>query len=351
MSKFKIIGVAVLIAVVGIVAGLGIRAVMGRSGSSSGVANKDIPGDAKGFAWGITMLTFPFPTYVADFTDKQIAEADELGVNYLRIDYSPSNPGATEKAVQAALDKGMRVVLVIPFGPKDIFTDKDLEKNTTSYVTNIVTRFKGKVAVYQLATEVASVSLKNNASLHGIELKDYPTASLSAVTTWVKTAAEAVKQTDPTAKRLVNDQWVHTGFFDNYIAKGGEFDILGWNWFSDMGDSMDMPVLDASKNQTYELMTKLKGYGKPIWLTEVNRRMGSQGGKEKDQAAFIKTMTDYVKTQPAIKGFFVFNLLEDQVAPAQEKGYGILTASDATGVQKITGRKPAYDTYKKAIKN
>jgi hypothetical protein len=338
-----IIGI-IAIAIIGLGAGWIFRSLKGGSSTTS---NLNVY-DTSDFAWGVTLLTFPFPVYNEGFTATQTTEAEKLGINYVRIDYVPSNPKAAEVAVDDAIKNGLKTVLVIPFGPKDIFTDKNLESSATTYVTDIVNKFKGKVGVYQLATEVASVALANNGAVHGIELKDYPPARLDAVTTWVKAATTAVKKADPSAKRLINDQWVHVGFFENYFAKGGDFDILGWNWFSDMGTSMDSVVLNAAENQNFALMEKLKSYNKPIWLTEVNRRMGSQNKGEQAQAEFITTMGNYVKTQDAIKGFFVFNFLEDQAAPAAEKGYGIITAVD-NGGQKITGHKPAFDAYKKVI--
>lgn len=356
MSTSKVIITIVVIALVGLGAGLAVRMVKGKnSGGSANITTVtndelDISGSSKSFAWGVTLLTFPFPTYRPEFTTVQMTEADKLGLNYIRVDYAPSNPAATDLAVDESIKNGIKVVLVIPFGPKDIFTNKNLEADTRTYVGDIVKRYKGKVAVYQLATEVASVALRNNASLHGIDIKDYPADSLNAVTTWVKVGAETVKATDPSAKRLVNDQWVHTAFFDNYFAKGGELDILGWNWFSDMGTTMDTVTLDAKKNQTYALMEKLKGYNKPIWLTEVSRRLGSQGGNEKAQAEYLTTMANYAKSQSHIKGFFVYNLLEDQVAPEKERGYSLITAADQNNAQKVTGHKAAYDTYQKIIK-
>jgi hypothetical protein len=301
------------------------------------------------FQWGVTLLTYPFPRFDEEFIATQLEEAKQLGINSVRIDYIPKHPESIDRAVNEARARNLKVVLVIPFGPKDIFTDKQLTTNTDNYVTDIVKRYAGNVAVYQLANEIASVALGNNGALHGINLKDYPADKLNAVTTWTKTAAIAVKKTDPKAKTLINDQWVHTGFFDHYIASGGEFDILGWNWFSDMGESLDTVTLDKAKNQKYQLLGKLKSYNKPIWLTEVNRRLGSQSNKEQEQADYIKTMADYTKSTPTIRGFFVFNFLDDQGAPPQEKGYGIITAEDRNGEQKITGRKPAYEIFQKAI--
>lgn len=357
-STVKAIAIVVAIALLGLLAGLGIRflgknkQVNNQKPSKARPANNlELPDSGAEFAWGITVLTFPFRTYQEPFTGVQMAEAKQLGVNYVRVDYLPTNPKAAEVAVEAARANGLKVVLVIPFGPKDIFTDKALANNTESYVSAIVKRFKGKVAVYQLATEVASVALANNAAAHGIEKKDYPADKLAAVTTWVKTAATTVASVDPSAKRLVNDQWVHVGFFDHYFAAGGNFDLLGWNWFSDMGTNMETVVIDKAKNQKYQLLSKLKSYNKPIWLTEVNRRLGSQGGQERAQADFIKTMANYAARQNAINGFFVFNLLEDQAAPEKERGYSIITATDTGKEQKITGRKPAFEGYRKAIQN
>lgn len=342
-SPIKVIITIVIIAVIGLGAGLGVRQIINKKTSYVG---------SDKFAWGVTLLTFPFPTYVESFVGTQMLEANKLGIGYVRVEYSPATPKAAEVAVAEAKKNGLKVVLVIPFGPKDIFTNKSLEADTTQYVSEIVSRFKGKVAVYQLATEVASVALANQASKHGIELVDYPPDRLNAVTTWVMAATKAVKKVDPKAKSLVNDQWVHTGFFDNYFAKGGDFDLLGWNWFSDMGTSMDNVTIDAKNNQNYALLNKLNSYKKPIWLTEVNRRLGSQNNGEKAQAEFITTMAKYAKTKNTIKGFFVYSFLEDQTAPPQESGYSLVTAqSNSKNEQKITGFKPAFESYKQAIKN
>ncbi len=360
-GTLKIIIGIIIVAVIGLGVGLTIHHfATGKTTAANQSANQqsqdtntsiDLPASSNSFAWGITVLTFPFPTYEPAFTGTQMTEAKKLGVGYIRVDYVPGNPKATDLAVSDAGKQGLKVVLIIPYGPKDIFSDTNLTQNTTNYVKDLVNHYKGKVAIYQLGTEAASVALNNNAALSGIDLKDYPTAKLNAVTTWVAQAAKTVKQTDPSAKTLVNDQWVHVGFFDNYFAKGGDFDILGWNWFSDMGTSMDRVTIDASKNQYYDLMSKLTSYHKPIWLTEVNRRLGSQGGHEQDAANFINTMASYALKQPTIKGFFVFNLLGDQAAPPQEQGYGIINAADNGKSQTITGEKVPFTTYQSIITN
>lgn len=341
-----IIGLVIL-AVIGLGGGVGLKRWQAIS------KDREIK---KQFAWGVSALTFPFPTYIEKFsTQDQMQSAKKMGVGYVRMDYIPTNPKATDAMIQGAISADLTPVLIIPFGPNDIFKDKALEANTQKYVGDIVKRYKDQVKYFQLATEVASVALANDPSKHGIEVKEYPADRLRAVTTWVKTAEATVKDIAPAAQTIINDQWVHTGFFDNYFANGGQTDILGWNWFSDMGKDMNAPVIDASKQQTYALMTKLKSYNKPIWLTEVSRRLGSQGNNgasaELEQADFLTMMAEYVKTEPSIKGFFVYNLLEDQAAPIQERGYSLIKAHDDNGKsQKITGEKLAYERYRQIIK-
>lgn len=357
MTRSSIVLITIGVIVFGLVAGAGVRYFRGTQATDAPASPDAVVSttpiakisDDK-FAWGVTVLSFPFPTYRPEFNKTQIAEAKNLGLNYVRVDYVPNNPGATDSMVAAANEAGIKVVLIIPFGPKDIFSNKTLEADTASYVGDVVKRYKGKVAVYQLATEVASVALRNNSARHGIALSDYANGDLNAVATWVRVAAETVKKDDPGVPRLMNDQWVHTGFFDYYFSHGGDIDIIGWNWFSDMGTSFESPTLDQKTNQHYALLNKLKGYGKPIWITELNRRMGSQGGNEKAQADYISTMVKNFRKDPAVQGIFIFNLIEDQAAPAQEKGYGIVNATDDGTTQKVTGHKRAYDALQDLIK-
>ncbi len=353
-NPIRTVGLVIVIALIGLLAGWGVRSLIkGRNNSDNQNTEATQPAAKGDITWGISVLTFPFPTYIESFTKTEVAEAKKLGITHVRVDYIPFNPKATDNSVKVVNEAGLKVVLIIPPGPNSIWTDKKLEDNTKKYVTEIVKRYKGKVAVYQVGTEMASVALLNNGSKHGIDLKDYPADALKAATTWVKVANETLKKEDPGVLRMVNDQWVHTGFFDNYFKQGGDFDILGWNWFSDMGTDMESVVIDAKAKQTYELLDKLKSYNKPIWLTEVNRRLGSNDGNEKAQADYITTMAKYaINHKDVIKGFFVFNLLEDQAAPKEEKGYSIIKALDDNGQkQTITGHKPAFEAYQKVIKS
>lgn len=299
------------------------------------------------FLWGVTILPYPFIEGSDLFLPEQFRLASELGLRAVRVEYSVNNDSVNQQVVELAKKHNLQLIFIIPFGPNDIFTDQKLQDNAYQYVKKIVEQYKGQVPVWQLATEVASVAIVDGGH-HGVDRVDYPEAKYQAVATWLKGATKAVRDADPAAKRLVNDQWIHVGFFDRFLAEGGDFDILGWNWFSDMGTDMERVTIDAKKRQTYRLLTKLKSFKKDIWLTEVNRRLGSKDGKEKEQADYIQTMAEKTYANPAIKGFFVFNLVEDQSAPPQEQGYSLVNIDKEKNW--VGGLKLAFWRYQGLIK-
>ncbi len=298
------------------------------------------------FWWGVSILPFPLREKNDLFLPEQFRLAKEIGTKIVRTDFSPNNEPANRQAIDLAHQNGLKLVMIIPFGPNDIFSDQNLANNAYQYVHTIVEEHKGQVDVWQLATEPASVAIIDGGH-YGVDRIDYPESKYQAVATWLKAATRAVADADPTARRLINDQWVHVGFFDRYFADGGDTDIIGWNWFSDMGTSWDNPVINTKTDQRYALLKKLKSFNRDIWLTEVNRRGGSNDGNEKAEADYIQAMAEKAYAEPAIKAFFVFDLVGDQLAPPKEQGYGLVNV-DAD--KNWTGSlKEAFYRYKNLI--
>lgn len=294
------------------------------------------------FSWGIAFRPEPFPSAQANLAilPEQFKVMKELGVSSVRVDYNPSNQALNDEIVKLAKENGLTLVLIIPFGPNDIHTDKDLAANAYKYVSDIVGRYKGQVPIWQLGTEVATVAIRKP-DLHGADVVDFPDNTYKPVATWLLAATKAAKEADPQARRLVNDQWIHVGFFDKFLKEGGDFEIIGWNWFSDMGDNMENVLIDHNTGQKYELMKKLRSFGKEIWLTEINRRNGSADGNEKAQADYIETMANATYANQYISGFVVFHLMGEQ-------GYGIVHANDTE--EKIGQPKEAFSRYQDIIR-
>ena len=300
----------------------------------------------RSFLWGATIQLFPFKENNSPFLPEQFRLAHELGLNVVRADYSLTDSAMNQLAIDQADKYNIALVFIIPFGPKDIFTDSNLSSDAYQYVHAIVAAHKGQVPVWQLATEPASVALIDGGH-YGVDKVDYPDSKYVPVATWLKAASKAVHDADPAARRMINDQWTHVGFFDRFLADGGDFDILGWNWFSDMGTDMTNPVINTATGQHYALMQKLVSFHRDIWITESNRRGGSHDGNETAQANYIQTMAEKAYANPAIKAYLVFDLVEDQSAPSQEQGYGIVNVNLVTDW--TASFKAAYGRYQNLI--
>jgi hypothetical protein len=301
--------------------------------------------------WGITIKTLPLREGNEAFLPKQFQLAKELGVDTVRVDYSTTYPALNRLAVDEAKKSGLKLIFIIPFGSIDIFTDPHVTERTTALVKSIVEEYKTDVHVWQLGNEVASVAIRQNENLYGIDQVDYPEDRYKAVATWLKAATATIRQTDPSAKVLVTDAYVHTGFFDRYLAEGGDFDILGWDWYSWISDDMNSVPLEGRPGR-FRLLSKLATYKKEIWLTEVSRNLGSYGenqlDRQEEQAAFIESVAKQMFDSKTISGFFVYNLIQDQTQPENLRAFGIVNVDPEHG--KIIGVKAAFDRYRNLIK-
>ncbi len=296
------------------------------------------------FVWSVTIRPFLYHEMDKNraFLPAQMDLAKELGVTSVRVDYSDKQPWMNDLVLAEAKKRGIEVIFILPLGPNDTRTDPKLYDNAYRYVYNIVKKYKDQVKVWQLGTEVATVALKKP-DMQGISTVDYPKETYTHVATWLMAATRAVKDADPEARRMLNDQWIHVGFFKKFIAEGGQFEIIGWNWFSDMGGSsrVEQLLVNNDPKQKFRLMDTLKSFNKEIWFAEVNRRQGSLDGNEKAQDAFLKEMGQYAVKNKSVHGFIVFLLIG-------EEGYS-LVHPNLEGMT-IRAKKPVFTTYQQLIR-
>ena len=89
---------------------------------------------------------------------------------------------------------------------------------------------------------------------------------------------EGVKAADPTAITVVDTGgWLHYGFIDRLVREDHvPFDILAWHWYSGMGDMTKV-------QGKFNLVKRLAGYGKPLWITQINRRNGTWAARRRNR--------------------------------------------------------------------
>ena len=114
----------------------------------------------------------------------------------------------------------------------------------------------------------------------------------------------------------------HTGFF-HILNKGVEiegelrpinFDVIGVHWYS----------AKEEEDKIQEDLNLYTGFGKDIWITEVNRRNGSHGSAspdsdpEEDQKSRLLSMINNLSGASQIKAFYIYELFNEPRTRSEE---------------------------------
>lgn len=323
--------------------------------TSSGQASNLPPDDGR-FRWGVGIRPYALNRYSEELMAEQLDLARELGTHWVRLSWHGwHGEGAFawhDKVIDMARARGLHVVLILEEinAPTN---ELNAPENARKKVKEIVAHYKGRVDYFQLLNEVSGAALKGSEFPGTNFERDYDLAIYQELRDWLKGAAQGAKEGNPHAKTLLTGQWTHTAMFERLIKDGAPFDILGWNWFSDMGEDLNGPVISKSLHQTITLLDKLKGFGKELWITELNFRPGESGMDEAKQAAYLKRTVERINGYQTFKALFVFELLDQsEVLPKGGKPeyYGIVKFDkDSQGNWIIGGKKLAFEAYKRVI--
>jgi hypothetical protein len=155
-----------------------------------------------------------------------------------------------------------------------------------------------------------------------------------------------VKAADPAASTIVDTAgWLHYGFIERLVKEDRvPFDILAWHWYSEMGDITNV-------QGKRDLVAWLQRYGKPLWITEINRRDGSKGNQGEAQAEYVRKTAARFRADPRIRSFFIYELLDEPYFGAQgESDYGLVEVrKGSTGKWEVSRRKPVFDALKSVV--
>lgn len=167
---------------------------------------------------------------------------------------------------------------------------------------------------------------------------------------YVKGFIDGARQNDSNgAEFVVNGTRIDFGYFKFLNLMGVGYDIIGWNWYSDFGDFNDMAPGHAGVNtynkNVYGNLVSIGG-GKPIWITEFNKTLGSKNG-EFDQAVKIHDFMQQMYNFPNVKAFLVYELIDQKYSepPTNEDYFGLIRSPFTTGGT----HKPAFNTYRFSI--
>lgn len=312
-----------------------------------------------GYFWGVATNPYVFNTKSDKFhkenVDAQVEYWKDLGVKAVRInfEFSKQKPENFLEANDYLVDKlnenNIETLMVIE-SPLGDFIGEANQDNGYSWGKHIAEHFKGKVRYYQMLNEVSGTAIKPN--YPGNNFSDFDSEKYRAVKDYLLGLSKGIKEADPDAKRVVSAHWVGIAIIDKLIEDGVDFEIIGWNWFSSMGD--DPTNVKMPDGSNLNIPDYLKKYNKKFWITEANRSEGSYDNKEKEQAEFINSLINNIKKSDLISGIFVYRLFDTTSAADgvqnNDTVWGIVKEKQkADGKWEPGAKKEAFDTYRSLI--
>lgn len=299
------------------------------------------------FMWGVNVNPSALRNYSLEGWNKQLKYVNELGASWIRLsfDNEPANKFEIyDEMINAADARNINVYLGLG-SSKPIETIDDTYKDGYSVADEISRHYKGKIKYYQLMSEQGS-GASYGPAYSGENESDYDPAKYNKAKEWMKGASTAIRKNDSNAYIVITDQWTHTAYFDMLIRDKIDFDIIGWDWFGDMGTMGEHKLTDGTL-----LVDKLKSFGKPIILAECNYRPGKTGMNENKQSDYIGSMADWAFNSGYIRGFIVHELVD--LKPTGDKPgdfYGLIEFKKTSdGGYTFGDKRKAFDTYKEII--
>jgi hypothetical protein len=294
--------------------------------------------------------------YQPENVGRQIALFKELGANIARvnleINYFLSNPeprhNVNDDLITQLTNAGIKTLLIIEDPFKEKFFDQANQQNGWAWGYKIANRYKGKIFAYQLANEVSGMTIKKNHT--GRVITDYDPEKYRVLKEWLIGLSKGIRDADPKARRVITAHWLGTAVIDQLINDGIEFEVIGWNWFSDMGNDPTYKILDDGS--IINIPGHFAGQNKEFWFTELNRDHGSVGNGEIEQANYLETVINNIEKSPFVLGLFVYTLLDDPVAPeATNQSWGLVTVVKNQAGKFQPGKpKLAFEAYQKIIR-
>lgn len=285
--------------------------------------------------WGMNMLSIPYPyesrgqalTELRPMWDTQISTLKRAGVTMVRLGGHTQHFTYLDELIPKFTQAGIRVLLVL----EDLEVsadDADEYAHGYAFGKEVVGRYRDAIDDYQLANEIGGYPIKGP-QYHGISIDDYDPHRLDRQLGFIKGARQAIRELDAGAKAVVVINSVHTGIIQEAIKRGIDFDIIGWNWFSDFGTNLQAKVLNEQTGETFAFLETMKSFGKPLWVTEANRREGIEQVGAAAQAAFIDEAAE-IAIESGFTGFFPYLIVDAVGIQEGGRSYGFFDSKKKT---------------------
>jgi hypothetical protein len=322
---------------------------------------------AEPFHWGVNGHAMNQAAYIDVPVATQLDLVVDLGAGWYRCDISAADfQGNTARFDELLIEAERRKLRLLPvLMPSAEFwngqaTLEQIRGTTSEFAKAIASRYRGRISHWELANELDDYALIRKGETtrggklwswdgapDGSDPDDYNQERYERAKAQLSGLYEGVKAADPKALAIVDTAgWLHYGFIERLVTedRARTFDILAWHWYSEMGE---MTNVQGQRN----LIEFLKRYDCPLWLTEINRRDGSKGGKELEAADYMRNAVARLGANPGIAGVFIYELLDQPYfGDNGESNYGLVEVSrDGGGKWQVKRKKAAFAAYQDVI--
>jgi hypothetical protein len=325
-----------------------------------------VQASASTFSWGVNGHPNVQESYCDTSTGKQFDLVAGLGAHWYRTDWPEEsvkrNPSFYDKLVDDAVRRGIHILpVIIPSVTRRIdLSPAQVRKSSAAFARSLSTRYRGKITHWELDNELdifamihkgekdRNGAVWNYGDANGDRPEQFEESRYRVVKAELQGLHEGIKAGDPKAMTIIDSAgWLHYGFFERLVREDRvPFDITGWHWYSEMGDMTK--VLGS-----FNVLKQLKTYGKPIWITEIDRRGGSIGASgEKEQADYLTAVAAQLGKIPGVEAFFVYEILDEPYFGPDnlESHMGLVEVSKGPDGRWQPGRtKDGYNTLRAAI--
>lgn len=319
------------------------------------VKNDNVAKKDDGWQVGALVNVFaanPGEKFDGNVYQKQIDDLKKLGINHLRSNFEKNGMTPMKWANDLIVDSVQKNNWNLSFIVEHPFEDFFSEANYNSgyeWGKIVGAQYPQKVDYYQLANEVSGTLIESS---NGMAREDYNAEKYEIMKNYLMGLRDGIYKSDPNAKFIVSAHWVCYAIIDMLIEDGLKFDVIGWNWYSEMGD-------DLTKKQTDEAgIIDIPGHfaktKKPFWIVELNQSGGDIDGEQK-QADFLQIILNNSYNTKSINGAFVYRFADTICTEGDQptSHLGIVKDKKSTTTKSgcdIGEPKEAYTVFQNFIK-
>lgn len=197
------------------------------------------------FIYGVCGHPFTQEAYAGNI-DLQIYLIKNVNSKFYRVDIpidsngNVSNKQLFLKTIQKLKENGIKILPVLVFD-KSVYRVNNNEQYKKGIVfgKNFAAQYKKYFDYYEVGNEVDNEIILGP-HVNGTEISHYNVEKTQVVMPYFRGVCEAIHKEDISSKIIINNGWIHYGFFQLLNSYKVPYDIIGCHWYSDMGNIKDV---------------------------------------------------------------------------------------------------------------